>query len=75
MRPIYNLIELVGMCELHLMLVDPAFDLDKDNDDMLDVDWDNEPLLIKMFFDTKALVHYVQKKDIVIGQHYWGKIY
>ena len=72
---ILNLIELVGHCELHLILVDPAFDLDKDNDEMLDVDWDNEPLMIEMFFDVAKVLDYCQKQNVLIGQHYWGKIY
>ena len=71
----YNLVELYGSKDSHLFLVDKDFDLDKDNDEMLDNDWSNEPMLIKMFYDVDKLVNYCVDNNIRIGKSYWGMIY
>ena len=70
-----NLIELYGHCEEHFILVDPAFDLDKNNDEMLDVDWDNEPLENHMFFNARKFMDFCRLNNIEIDKEYWGKIY
>ena len=71
----YNLVELYGSKDSHFYLVDKDFDLDKDNDEMLDVDWENEPMLIKMFYDAQPLINYCVDNNIRIGESYWGMIY
>ena len=71
----YNLIELYGHCEAHFILVDPAFDLDKDNDEMLNIDWDNEPLKHYEFFSAEKLIKFCRENDVHIDKSYWGKIY
>ena len=70
-----NLIELYGHCEAHFILVDPAFDLDKDNDEMLNVDWDNESLEHHTFFGITDFLKFYQANNVEIDKEYWGKIY
>ena len=71
----YNLIELYGIKDSWFILVDKDFDLEKDNDEMLDTDWDNEPMIKKMFFDAYKLVNYCVDNNIRIKESYWGMIY
>ncbi len=71
----YKLIELYGIQEANFILVDPAFDLDKDNDEMLNVDWDNESLEYHMFFVIPPLLKFYKDNDVEIIETYWGKIY
>jgi len=71
----YNLIELYGLCEANFILVGKDFDLDKDNDEMLDVDWDNEFIENHMFFNAEKLLKFCQENNVHINKTYWGKIY
>ena len=71
----FNLIELVGMTDLHLILVHKEFDLNKDNDEMLNVDWDNEPIEHHEFFTVTKLLKFCQENDVSINKTYYGKIY
>jgi hypothetical protein len=71
----YKLIELYGHCEAQFTLVDPAFNLDIDNDEMLNIEWENEPLEWHMFFGIPKFLKFCQDNDVEITETYWGKIY
>ena len=66
----YNLIEL---CEAHFFLVEKDFDLNKSNDEMLDVDW--EPIKHHLFFTAEKLLKFCQENNDHINETYWGKQY
>ncbi len=71
----YNLIELYGFQEANFILVKEGFNLDIDNDEMLNIEWDNEPIEHHEFFNAEKIIKFCQKNNVQINKTYWGKIY